>query len=52
MDVFDIDYMGMQLQSLEAFDEGKFVFASRLQFERKFVPCHQDPTMWTHHTLV
>lgn len=50
LDVFDIDYHGLGLHVLESFDEGEFIFASRIKFIRSYVTDPIDPTMYTHYT--
>ena len=52
LDVFDIDYDGMGLPVLETFDEGEFVFASRIKFKRSYVTDSKDRTMYTHYTQI
>jgi len=52
LSVFDIDYHGLDLQILESFDEGEFVFASKIKFIRKFVTDSKDKAMYTHYTQI
>ena len=44
--------MTMRLNVLETFDEGEFVFASKLKFVRKYVNDTKDATMFTYHTEI
>ena len=52
LSVYDIDYHGLGLHVLESFDEGEFVFASKIKFIRKYVSDPRDPTMYTHYTQI
>ena len=52
LNVYDIDYYGMNLNALEKFDEGEFVLGNRLKFEKKYLTDTKDSYMYTHYTEI
>ena len=50
--VFDLDYEGMGMNVLESFNEGEFVFASRIKFKRSYAVDSSESTMFSHYTQI